>query len=225
MIADNHPPFDALAADYDRWFDQPDGDMLFASELKAIQEVLISLPAPWLEIGVGSGRFAQALGITTGLDPAGRLLDIARSRGILTLKGSIEDISLPSESFGAAFLIMTLCFLENPAAALQKIRPILKPGGRLVVADVPADSAWGRLYLKKKRRGHPFYKYANFYTYQQLQDMLKQAGFKVTGTVSTLMQKPGQQAAVENPVNGYRKSAGFLVITASKTSITATKEG
>ena len=225
MNNSNHPLFDEMAADYDRWFDQPDGEIIFASELKALQEVLISLPAPWLEIGVGSGRFAQALGITTGLDPSGKLLDIARTRGILTLKGRIEDISLPLDSFGAVFLIMTMCFLDNPAAALLKIGQILKPGGNLIVADVPADSAWGSLYLQKKRRGHPFYGHANFYTYQEWQDLINQTGFKIGRTISTLRQKPGQMAAIEEPVNGYEKGAGFLVITASKTSTTAEKEG
>jgi len=216
QTADTNTPFDSLAADYDSWFDQPDGKMIFTSELKAIQQVLPYLPPPWLEIGVGSGRFAQALGITTGLDPAGKLLEIARSRGILTLKGRIEDCRLPLEGFGTVFLIMTLSFLEKPVAALRRIRRILKSSGMVVVGDVPAESAWGKLYIDKKHKGHPFYSMANFYTYAELHAMLEQAGFRIQTAVCTLRQNPGQVSTVESPVNGYKKGAGFVVITASR---------
>ena len=58
-------PFDELAAEYDAWFDK-EGSHIFFNEVKAFQGVLPDLPKPWLEIGVGSGRFAQALGIETG---------------------------------------------------------------------------------------------------------------------------------------------------------------
>jgi SAM-dependent methyltransferase len=210
-------PFDTLATDYDQWFDGKDGKVIFASEVRAIKEVLPSLSSPWLEIGVGSGRFAQALGITTGLDLSGKLLEIARSRDIITLQGNIEDHFLPLESFGTVFLIMTLCFIKNPALALQEIGQILKPDGRIVLGDVPSSSSWGKLYLQKKQNAHPFYKQANFYTYDELKDLLKQAGFNIDMTISTLLQKPGQLTTVEVPLNDYHKDAGFLVITASKT--------
>jgi len=213
---DLNSPFDDLASDYDRWFDEKDGRIIFASEISAIKQVLPALSSPWLEIGVGSGRFAQALGINTGLDPSGKLLEIARSHGIMTLQGNIEDHLLPLESFGTVFLIMTLCFIKDPVVALQEIWLILKPGGKLVLGDVPRDSSWGQLYLRKKQNAHPLYKQSNFYTYDELQDMLKQAGFQSDMTISTLWQKPGQITTVEVPINTYDKDAGFLVITALK---------
>ncbi len=142
-------PFNTRAADYDRWFDEKDGKLIFATEVKAFQEILPVLPKPWLEIGVGSGRFAQALGISTGLDPSGRLLEIARGRGIITLCGKAEDHIMPAESFGSVFLIMTLCFIDKPGIALQEIHHALKPGGRLVLGAVSSESAWGILYQQK----------------------------------------------------------------------------
>ena len=38
---------------------------------------------PYLEIGVGSGRFAQALGIEYGVDTSPALLEIARMQRLL----------------------------------------------------------------------------------------------------------------------------------------------
>lgn len=209
-------PFDVRAAEYDGWYEKAPGKLIFTSEVKAFQEVLPSLPKPWIEIGVGSGRFAQALGIVTGIDPAGRLLEIARSRGIITLQGKIEDHFLPEESFGTAFLITTQCFLENPLTALKEIHCVLKRDGRLALGMIPADSSWGTYYRQKKQLGHPFYKHADFYTYDQVTSLLNKAGFSIVTTISTLQQKPGEVVTVEPPLPAYKKEAGFLVIIATK---------
>jgi len=54
--------------------------------------MLPNLPGPWLEIGIGSGRFAQALGIETGIDPSIKLpLRVEENRNCLE-----KDSSVPS---------------------------------------------------------------------------------------------------------------------------------
>ncbi len=52
--------FDERAAEYDAWFE---GSLLFAIEREALQELATPLLGPKLEIGVGPGRFAEALGV------------------------------------------------------------------------------------------------------------------------------------------------------------------
>ena len=83
-------PFDSLALAYDSWF-EGQGKVIFGVEVRTFQEVLASLPKPWLEVGVGSGRFAQALGISTGVDPSIKLLEMADKRGITVLLGRGEQ--------------------------------------------------------------------------------------------------------------------------------------
>ena len=78
--------FDSLAWVYDTWFEQ-EGRLIFALEVEALKQVLSSLPEPWIEIGIGSGRFAQALDIDIGLDPSSELLKIARDRDASVLLG------------------------------------------------------------------------------------------------------------------------------------------
>ena len=104
-------PFDSLASVYDSWFEEK-GKLIFAIEVEAFQEVLPSLPKPWLEMGVGSGRFAQALGIETGVDPSVELLQMARGRGISVLAGKGEQQIFNAASYGTVFLIVTLCFVD-----------------------------------------------------------------------------------------------------------------
>lgn len=74
--------FSLYAEDYDRWFDDPKGRTLFELEVKAIRLLMKDLVPPFLEIGVGSGRFAAALGIRNGVEPAEALLEMAKKRGV-----------------------------------------------------------------------------------------------------------------------------------------------
>ena len=53
--------FDQYADDYDRWFDSPEGKELFRVEVEAVRFLMRDVERPFLEVGVGTGRFAKAL--------------------------------------------------------------------------------------------------------------------------------------------------------------------
>ena len=125
MVNNSDSPFDILASAYDAWFEE-EGKLIFDIEVRAFQEVLHMLPQAWLEVGVGSGRFAQALGIETGIDPSAKLLKIAKKRGISGFLARGEEIFFDFETFGTVFLIVTLCFVDSPLAVLREAHRILK---------------------------------------------------------------------------------------------------
>ena len=208
-------PFDSLAMAYDAWFEE-EGKLIFAIEVKALREVLALLPEPWLEVGVGSGRFAQALGIETGIDPSVRLLEMAQSRGITVFRVRGEEQFFNKETFGTVFLIVTLCFVDSPIAVLREARRILKPEGKIVLGLVLRESPWGKFYQSKKMEGHRFYKYATFYGYQEVQRLLTDSGFTVEKVISTLFQKPNEVKEMEAPRDGFFANAGFTIIMAKK---------
>jgi len=208
-------PFDELAAQYDAWFDE-EGKLTFAIEVQAFGDVLPSLPKPWLEIGVGSGRFAQALGIETGVDPSVKLLQIAKHRGINTYLGRGEQQLFKRESVGTVFLIVTLCFLVSPLDVLKEANRILIPNGRVVLGLVLRESPWGKFYQRKKDEEHRFYRYATFYRCDEVVSLLVKAGFVTERIVSTLFQKPDKVLHMEEPREGYSPDAGFTVITGAK---------
>jgi len=78
------------------------------------------------------------------------------------------------------------------------------------------ESPWGRFYQSKKMEGHRFYKYATFYSYQEVEKLLTDSGFTIEKTVSTLVQKPGEVQKVEAPEEGFSVEAGFTIIVAGK---------
>ena len=207
--------FDNLAIAYDNWFDE-EGKLIFAIEVRAFQEVLNSLPKPWLEVGVGSGRFAQALGIETGIDPSIRLLEMASKRGITVFLGGGEQQICKAASFRTVFLIVTLCFLNSVPDVLKEVHRVLAPTGKIVLGLVLKDSPWGNFYEQKKKQGHRFYKYATFYEYNDVVTLLEEAGFLIKEVISTLFQKPGKVEHLELPRKDFSPDAGFVVIVAGK---------
>jgi len=209
--------FDSLASRYDAWFDQQ-GRLIFASEVDALKRVLPFLPKPWIEVGVGSGRFAQALGIDVGLDPSTRLLEMANDRGISVLLGTGEEMPFRDGVFGAVFFIATLCFLDSPSRAFSEAGRLLESEGKMVVGMVLRESPWGQLYQTKKETGHDFYGHATFYTYVEVETLLMQTGFLIERIVSTLFQDPSKVNRIEVPQEGFSASAGFAIILAGKGS-------
>ncbi len=216
-MTDDEALFDSFAPAYDRWFEER-GKLIFEIELRAFRDVLPSLPRPWLEVGVGSGRFAQALGIEAGVDPSASLLEMAARRGIATRRGKGEDRIFPAGSFGAVFFIVSLCFVDSVGAALSEAYRILRPDGRLVLGLVLRESPWGQHYLQEKERGHPCYKHAHLHTHAEIEAFLGHTGFAIEKVLSTLFQGPEQVRGPEIPQAGYSPEAGFTIIVAQKST-------
>jgi SAM-dependent methyltransferase len=215
MVNNSESPFDILASAYDAWFEE-EGKLVFDIEVRAFKEVLHMLPQPWLEVGVGSGRFAQSLGIETGIDPSAKLLEIAKKRGITGFSARGEEKFFDVETFGTVFLIVTLCFVDSPLAVLREAHRILERRGKIVLGVVLRDSPWGQFYLSKKKEGHRFYKYATFYSYQEVLEFLKRTGFTVEKVLSTLFQRPNEVIGMESPQEDFYPDAGFTIVVAGK---------
>jgi SAM-dependent methyltransferase len=206
--------FEELAGRYDAWYAGARGRLLFDLELACLRPLLVPGRGPRLEVGVGSGRFAAAIGIEAGVDPAAAPLHFATGRGVAAVQGTGERLPFCDDSFSAVMLVVTLCFADDPAALLGEARRVLVPSGHLVAGIVPLDSAWGRRYEAQGRAGHPFYRNARFLTLAEHRDMLAEAGFTITGARSILTQAPGDEPVEEEPLEGALPGAGFVALQA-----------
>ncbi len=209
--------FDDQAEKYDAWYDTK-GKLAFEIELAALRPLLGDLPKPWLEVGVGSGRFAARLGIEMGVDPSEKLLEFARRRGVQVFCAYGESLPFENSSLGTVFLLTTWEFLAQPGAVLKEIYRVLKPEGRLVNGYLDRNGKWGKSYIEKARQGHQLFRHARFDDYQTVVGLTRQAGFEVLRTVSTLFQGPRETAILEAPQEGYIPGASFVVIVARKSA-------
>lgn len=204
-------PFDRLAAWYDAWFDSPDGRVIFETEIACLRDLMSGAGGRWLEVGVGTGRFAQALGVKEGVDPSVPMLEFARQRGVRATSGYGEALPYSDGAFYGVLLVVTLCFLSDPAKALRECARVLKKGGCLAVGVVPADSSWAKLYGRKGRSGHPFYSVAKFYDCDEVIRMAAGAGFTLGRAVSCLFSSPGEPLDVSRR-QGIVPGAGFAAM-------------
>jgi ubiquinone/menaquinone biosynthesis C-methylase UbiE len=204
--------FDKYFEDYDQWYE--DNKLVYLSELEAFKKV-IPINKKGLEIGVGTGRFAEPLGIEYGVDPSENMLSIARKRGIKTFVGKGENLPFPDKKFDYVLLAITICFVENPDKVIEEARRVLKDNGKIIIGIVDRNSPLGKFYLEKKKEGHKFYKYATFYSTEEIVEMLKKHNFKDFIFYQTIFGSINDIKEIEEPKEGYGEGS-FVVISATK---------
>jgi len=208
----NTNPFETHYEEYDAWFDR--NTNVYESELLAVREVLPP-PGDWVEIGVGSGRFASRLAIPTGVEPAEGIAILARGRGIDVLKGKAEYLPLEDESVDAAFLITTLCFVDDVDRTFHEVARVLRAGGYAVVAFIPKDSRFGERYRADASEDR-FFRRATLYAKQRVFDAIEAAGLEIERVVQTLTGFPEQaNDRIEPPAEGHERGS-FIVVRAIK---------
>jgi len=208
MPEPSYKAFSKCVEEYDSWYDN---NILFKSELAALG--VLGYPSNnSIEIGVGTGRFAQRLHIPFGLEPAKKAAMLAKDRGVNVVVGKAEDMPIKDKSFEWVYFIFSLCFVEDQKKAIKEAVRILKRGGKLVIGFVPKDSPWGKLYRKKGEKGHPLYKYANFFTPKQLDKWVCSLGLKEQETISSLIFLPEEEPYPKQPpVEHLVEKAGFII--------------
>ena len=122
--------FDRYHEQYDVWYDKH--KYAFLSEVAALRKV-IPPDTYGLEIGAGTGRFAQALGIAVGIEPSDAMRAAAATRGVNVCPGVGEDLSFADETFDYVAIIIAICFVDDPLKVLQEAVRVLKKRGRIII--------------------------------------------------------------------------------------------
>ena len=172
--------FDIYYRDYEEWFEKhPE---IYKAEIETIKALLPK--GEGFEVGVGSGRFAEPLGIKYGIEPSKNMARIARKRGIEVLETTAEEMDF-EEEFDYILMVTTICFVKDPLKTIQNCYKALKKGGYLLIAFVDLNSPLGKIYEKNKQKSK-FYKEAIFFTKEDIINLMKKAGFKEFECVENL---------------------------------------
>jgi ubiquinone/menaquinone biosynthesis C-methylase UbiE len=200
-------PFERHANRYDAWFVRH--RRAYEAEIRAVRALLPG-HGLGLEIGVGTGRFAEPLGVQFGIDPAEAMLEFARSRGVRVAAAAAEALPFRAGSFDFALMVTTICFVANVTAALKEAHRVLKRGGLLVVGFVDSDSPLGREYQGHGRE-NVFYRDARFFSADEVAVRLRGTGFCAFRAVQTIFH-PLDEVPETEPVKDEYGEGSFVVL-------------
>jgi len=228
--------FDEYADKYDSWFLK--NEAVLDSEVTLLAHFLKNHGRA-LSIGCGSGLFEVLLkkdhGITIeeGLEPATNMAEIAIKRGMKVKIGHAEEMPFNNSEFDTVIFNGSPSYINDLKKAFDDAYRILKPGGHIIVLDVPKESSYAMLYnlgmiLKswdhelfdgiKPPSVYPieFVLAAKWRTTEEKTELLKQVGFKNFNFAQTLTKHPCySNKEVEKPVPGYDRG-DYVAIQAEK---------
>jgi len=207
-------PFDDYISEYEEWFVQ--NSTVYSSELKAIKNIS-GVPENAVEIGIGSGLFAEPLGIKTGIEPSETMREMAKERGLHVIDGVAENLPWKDNSIDYVLMVTTICFVDDVKKSLSEVYRVLQNRGSFVIGFVDKNSPVGRIYQKNKEESL-FYKDATFYSTEELYEYLKEAGFSIKNTKQTVFGLLNEVVKVQEPREGYGEGS-FVVIHTVKNAV------
>lgn len=205
--------FDRLAEQYDQWFDRHEQEYLL--ELDAVRMVLPG-EGRGIEVGAGSGRFTGPLNIDLGIEPAEGMRRIASGRGVHLVDGEAESLPVDDHSCDFVLFVTTICYLDQPEAALKEAYRVLRSGGVVLIGMIDKNSRLGKAYSTEGNQ-NPFYAEAELTSVPEMQGMLARVGFVNSDCVQAVL--PGDDDPEDKPpIRAGCGVGSFTVLRAQKAS-------
>lgn len=205
--------FENNVDEYESWYDKyPE---VYMSEIQAIKEQLQKLPENirGIEVGLGTGRFSEPLGIKEGIEPSAAMAQKAKKRGIEVMKGTAERLPYTDLTFDFV-LFVTVCHFSNIVQALAEAHRVLKTDGAIIIGFLDKNQSIAEQYEEKRGRSK-FYRDARFYSVRRIEKLLIESGFKELEFNQTLFGNINEINEVQLPKKGFGEGS-FVVVKALK---------
>ncbi|MBP5378862.1 MAG: methyltransferase domain-containing protein [Ruminococcus sp.] len=227
--------FDGYADQYDYWFKE--NYNLFESELRLFKKVLGDYSGKkLLSVGCGSGLFESFIDCSQieGIEPSRDMGQIAEKRGVNVIcYGVIEDVDLPENKYDIIYFNGSSSYMDDLSPVYQKSLAALKEGGKLILLDVPKESAFGFMYLLGKSLGTYEHEYLEgtmpglpyplalassgvWHSTEEKINVLKKLGINKFSFYQTLVKNPMYTNEEPEEVSEGYKSGGYVAIIAEK---------
>jgi len=225
--------FAGLPASYASWRESALGRITDSVE----QDLILDLAGPVtgtrvLDVGCGDGvlalAFARRGAQVSGIDASPAMIAAARSRAERHAEhmnfevGEAEALPFEDKTFDVVVSITVLCFVEDAKIAVQEMKRVLKPGGRLVIGELGRYSIWAAVRRLKGWLGSEVWKSARFRSPSELNRLAAQAGMIETSVTGAVFYPPEDFFArllwrFDKKIGTWTTfGAAFLVLAANK---------
>ena len=193
--------FSSAAGQWDRLRDELFGDRFQLAAFAALAD------ADWIvgDLGCGTGQISAALApfvrTVVAVDASAAMLQAAKKRlagtpNIDLRRGDLEALPIDDGRLDAATLMLVLHHVPEPARALAEVARVLKPEGRVIIADMqPHDRDNYR-----QQMGHVWLGFSD----EHITVMLRDSGFD-------------QIRVVALPPDPKAKGPGLFIATGQRT--------
>lgn len=196
---------------YDEWFDHY--PYAYKSELNLIKSLLTDFEKG-LEVGIGTGRFAEKLKIRIGVETSPAMAEAARKRGIRVVEGKAESLPFENNRFDFVLMLNVICFLNDLERALQESYRVLEAGGFLILGFIDGKSPIGPSYQESRFRGlicrEPW-----FYSVWEISYLLTKTGFENLAYAQTIFTPFQKMTQADRVKKGFGEGA-VIAIRAQK---------
>jgi ubiquinone/menaquinone biosynthesis C-methylase UbiE len=228
--------FDSKADTYDNWYATPLG--AYADEL---ENALIFRHAgsvrgkTVLDAGCGTGvysiRLSEVGADVTAVDVSEKMLDTAhrkaeqRNQYVWFENADMQHLPYEDHTFDLVVSITSLEFAADPLEALTELARVLRPGGKIIIGTINAESPWADVRRRHQGPDDDAGGIARFYTPQSMRMLLRRTGtFGAVTLESCLYALPTDDMSLEAGARRkeflgrlFRPLTGaFLVTTARK---------
>lgn len=218
---------------------------IYESRLLLLHRALTDgIPGRILSIGAGAGTYELDLErrfgihVELSLEPSAGFVASARSKGLNVIQAGAQDYDYPTEAFdtivynGSSFGFIKDDELRD---VFERNRRALVPGGRIILQDVPEESALGLLLkilqefpdLAAREDYHSLLQGTVFYDFPPYKPywhptryyirLLESIGFSDFTYFQTVLDNPPyENEEVEQPIEGYTRGSYIALVARKK---------
>ena len=157
--------------------DEGDGGWWYQTRNQVVQSALRKHPVDgflW-DVGSGSGLVTRSIiesgGNAIAIEPSTHGAQLSAQRGVPSINGVLQDLSLPPASLAGVGMFDVLEHLTNRKDMLSEVHRLLKPNGKLYLTLPALQSLWSQFDLEA---GHHLR-----YSKRTIKRELREAGFEV----------------------------------------------
>ena len=215
--------FDQKAAvEYDSWYQTKLGNFVDEVETKIAFDLFEpKAEEKILDVGCGTGNFSIKLAQkgceVTGIDISEPMLEKAAEKAkklnldIDFKKANVVNLEFEDNHFDSVFSMAAVEFISDPEKAMQEMKRVVKPGGKILLGTIRKDSDWGEIYKKQAQKEDSVFSDADFKEPKDLKKLEKNNIVKIKECLFIPPDSPEEKInwEEENRLAG-KKKGGFI---------------